>query len=170
MSTILVKILATALTLGQVTTRPEAIRTSFDPARDQPAVAQVLKDGCAHMRKAFDIEDINLDELISTAMEDPSAVAGAGAPKLLHGLDIDPGASHPWLWRGDYMVRRQRSVHLQVGLLAVNVLLPFARRDWFEASAAAGVVGTVVELVSGIGDDGPSARIVHGQRSAAANT
>jgi len=37
--------------------------------------------------------------------------------------DVDPGTSHPWLWRGDYMVRRQRSVHLQVGLLAVNVLL-----------------------------------------------
>ena len=37
--------------------------------------------------------------------------------------DVDPGASHPWLWRGDYMVRRQRSVHLQVGLLSVNVLL-----------------------------------------------
>jgi hypothetical protein len=37
--------------------------------------------------------------------------------------DVDPGASHPWLWRGDYLVRRQRSVHLQSGLLAVNVLL-----------------------------------------------
>src|SRR5262249_59925168 len=33
-------------------------------------------DGCAHMRKAFDIEDINLDSLISTAMEDPKAVTG----------------------------------------------------------------------------------------------
>ena len=28
------------------------------------------------MRKAFDIEDINLDDLIATAMEDPQAVAG----------------------------------------------------------------------------------------------
>jgi hypothetical protein len=37
--------------------------------------------------------------------------------------DVDPDATHPWLWRGDYMVRRQRSVHLQVGLLAVVVLL-----------------------------------------------
>ncbi len=37
---------------------------------------QILKDGCAHMRKAFDIEDINLDDLIATAMEDPQAVAG----------------------------------------------------------------------------------------------
>jgi hypothetical protein len=37
--------------------------------------------------------------------------------------DVDPHVSHAWLWRGDYMVRRQRSVHLQVGLLAVTVLL-----------------------------------------------
>ncbi len=37
--------------------------------------------------------------------------------------DVDPDTTHPWLWRGDYMVRRQRSVHLQVGLLAVVVLL-----------------------------------------------
>ncbi|GEP04893.1 penicillin-binding protein 1A [Methylobacterium oxalidis] len=88
MNIILIKLFATALTLSQVTTRPDAVRTQFDPARDGAEVVQILRDGCAHMRKAFDIEDINLDELISTAMEDPSAVAGAGAPKLLHGLDI----------------------------------------------------------------------------------
>ena len=28
------------------------------------------------MRKAFDIEDLNLDTLIDTAMEDPKAIAG----------------------------------------------------------------------------------------------
>ncbi|MDR7037310.1 membrane carboxypeptidase/penicillin-binding protein [Methylobacterium sp. BE186] len=88
MNTILIKLFATALTLSQVTTRPDAVRTQFDPGTDGAEVVQILRDGCAHMRKAFDIEDINLDELISTAMEDPSAVAGAGAPKLLHGLDI----------------------------------------------------------------------------------
>ncbi|MER2266019.1 penicillin-binding protein 1A [Methylobacterium oxalidis] len=88
MNTILIKLFATALTLSQVTTRPDTVRTQFDPAKDGAEVVQILRDGCAHMRKAFDIEDINLDELISTAMEDPSAVAGAGAPKLLHGLDI----------------------------------------------------------------------------------
>ncbi|MEA1833747.1 transglycosylase domain-containing protein [Methylobacterium durans] len=88
MNIILIKLFATALTLSQVTTRPDAVRTQFDPAKDGAEVVQILRDGCAHMRKAFDIEDINLDELISTAMEDPSAVAGAGAPKLLHGLDI----------------------------------------------------------------------------------
>ena len=86
MSTILVKILATALTLGQVTARPEAVKTAFDPARDGPAVAQVLKDGCAHMRRAFDIEDINLDDLIATAMEDPGAVTGE--VKVLQGVNL----------------------------------------------------------------------------------
>ncbi|WP_375408733.1 penicillin-binding protein 1A [uncultured Methylobacterium sp.] len=88
MNIILIKLFATALTLSQVTTRPDAVKTQFDPATDGPQVVQILRDGCAHMRKAFDIEDINLDDLISTAMEDPSAVAGASAPKILHGLDI----------------------------------------------------------------------------------
>ncbi|GJE25213.1 penicillin-binding protein 1A [Methylobacterium organophilum] len=88
MNPILIKLFATALTLSQVTTRPDDVRTRFDPATDGPQVVQILRDGCAHMRKAFDIEDINLDELISTAMEDPSAVAGDNAPKILHGLDL----------------------------------------------------------------------------------
>lgn len=88
MNIILIKLFATALTLSQVTTRPDAVKTQFDPVADKAQVVQILRDGCAHMRKAFDIEDINLDELISTAMEDPSAVAGASAPKILHGLDI----------------------------------------------------------------------------------
>jgi penicillin-binding protein 1A len=74
--TLLVKIFATALALSQVTTAPETVATRFDRVADQPAVAQLLRAGCAHMRKAFDIEDINLDELIATAMEDPLAVAG----------------------------------------------------------------------------------------------
>ena len=89
MNIILIKLFATALTLSQVTTRPDAVKTQFDPVADKAQVVQILRDGCAHMRKAFDIEDINLDELISTAMEDPSAVAGASAPKILHGLNLD---------------------------------------------------------------------------------
>ncbi len=89
MNAILIKLFATALTLSQVTTRPDAVRTQFDPATDGPEVVRILRDGCAHMRKSFDIEDINLDELITTAMEDPSAVAGDNAPKILHGLDIN---------------------------------------------------------------------------------
>ena len=74
--TLLIKIFATALALSQVTTAPETVTTRFDRVADQPAVAQLLRAGCAHMRKAFDIEDINLDELIATAMEDPLAIAG----------------------------------------------------------------------------------------------
>src|SRR5262245_38294088 len=74
MNEILIKILATALTLGQVTTTPDAVKTQFDPAQDQARVVQLLRDGCAHVRKAFDIESINLDDLIATAMDDPQAL------------------------------------------------------------------------------------------------
>jgi penicillin-binding protein 1A len=76
METLLVKIFATALTLSQVTTAPEAIKTHFDRDQDQAQVVQLLRDGCAHMRKAFDIENLNIDDLIATAMEDPQGVTG----------------------------------------------------------------------------------------------
>jgi len=86
MDTILVKIFATALALSEVTTQPQAVKTHFDPATDQDAVVQVLRDGCAHMRQAFDIESINLDDLISTALDDPTAV-GANI-KAFHGINF----------------------------------------------------------------------------------
>src|SRR5437868_3855337 len=86
METLLVKIFATALALSQVTTAPESVATRFDRVADQAAVAQLLRAGCTHMRKAFDIEDINLDELISTAMEDPQAIAGES--KVFRGLNF----------------------------------------------------------------------------------
>src|SRR6516225_7940357 len=76
METVLVKIFATALALSQVLTAPENLQTRFDRVTDLPVVAQLLRAGCAHMRKALDIENINLDELISTAMEDPQAIPG----------------------------------------------------------------------------------------------
>jgi penicillin-binding protein 1A len=87
MSTILVKIFATALVLGQVTTNPDGVRTEFDPTRDQPRVVQILRDGCGQMKKAFDIEDINLDDLIATAMDDPQALTGE--IKALRGLSFN---------------------------------------------------------------------------------
>jgi penicillin-binding protein 1A len=87
MNLILIKMFATALALGQVTTRPEAIRTEFDPVYDQAEVVEILRAGCAHMRKAFDVEDINLDELIATAMQDPSVVAGE--VKSFRGLNFN---------------------------------------------------------------------------------
>jgi penicillin-binding protein 1A len=85
MNAILVKIFATALALSQVTTRPDAVKTHFDPVADREEVVRILRDGCAHMRKAFDIEDINLDDLISTAMADPEAASGI---KSFHGLEF----------------------------------------------------------------------------------
>ena len=69
MNAILIKLFATALTLSQVTTRPDAVKTQFDAVADRAEVTRILRDGCAHMRRAFDIEDLNLDELIATAME-----------------------------------------------------------------------------------------------------
>jgi len=76
MDMILVKIFATALALSEVTTAPQAVKTHFDPVQDRAEVVQILRDGCAHMRQAFDIESINLDDLIATALNDPKAVAG----------------------------------------------------------------------------------------------
>ncbi len=76
MEALLVKIFGTALALSQVTTAPDTLKTEFDRARDQQHVARLLQAGCTHMRKAFDIEDINLDELIATALDDPAALSG----------------------------------------------------------------------------------------------
>src|ERR1700736_6189907 len=86
METLLVKMFATALALSQVTTAPDAVVTRFDRAADQARVGELLRAGCSHMRKAFDIEDINLDELIATAMEDPQAVAGES--KVFRGINF----------------------------------------------------------------------------------
>src|SRR5215813_7605869 len=85
MESILVKIFATALALSQVTTAPDAVKARFDRAQDQQLVAQLLRAGCTHMRKAFDIEDINLEDLIATAMDDPQAV---GENKAFHGINF----------------------------------------------------------------------------------
>ena len=86
METLLVKIFATALALSQVMAAPEAIVTRFDRAADQAAVAQLLRVGCAHMRKAFDIEDINLDELTATALDDPQAISNEN--KVFRGINF----------------------------------------------------------------------------------
>ena len=76
METLLVKMFATALALSQVATTPDSVKLQFDPAQDQQQVARLLQAGCTHMRKAFDIEDINLDEMITTALDDPQALTG----------------------------------------------------------------------------------------------
>ncbi len=79
MDMLLVKIFATALTLSQVTTTPDALKTEFDRTADRGKVVSLLRDGCTHMRKVFEIEDINLDDLLATAMEDPDLTAGGTA-------------------------------------------------------------------------------------------
>jgi hypothetical protein len=86
METLLVKIVATALALSQAATAPDTVASRFDRAADQAKVSQLLRAGCAHMRKAFDIEDINLDELLATAMEDPQAIAGES--KVFRGINF----------------------------------------------------------------------------------
>ena len=73
MDAILIKIFATALALSQVATRPEAVKTHFDPAQDQVEVVQLLRNGCAHMLKAFDVENLPIDDLIQTALTDKKA-------------------------------------------------------------------------------------------------
>jgi penicillin-binding protein 1A len=87
MDLILVKILAAFLALSLVTTRPDAVKTQFDPQRDQAEVVRILRDGCAHMRKAFDVESLDIDDLIKTAMDDPQALGSD--VKVLHGLKLD---------------------------------------------------------------------------------
>jgi penicillin-binding protein 1A len=86
MEAFLAKIFATALALSQVTTAPDTVKTQFDRSRDQDKVAQLLRAGCAHMRKAFDIEDINLDDLIATAMDDSQAIAEEN--KVFRGINF----------------------------------------------------------------------------------
>jgi penicillin-binding protein 1A len=86
MDILLVKIFATALALSEVMTQPQAVKTHFDPAQDRAEVVQILRNGCAHMRAAFDIESVNLDDLIATALDDPTAL-GASA-KAFHGINF----------------------------------------------------------------------------------
>jgi penicillin-binding protein 1A len=86
METLLVKIFATALAVSQVMTTPNDVKTEFNRQRDQQQVAQILQAGCTHMIKAFAIDDINIDDLIATAMDDPQAI---GSAKVLRGIDLD---------------------------------------------------------------------------------
>jgi len=76
MNLVLIKILAIGLALAQVMTRSDSVRTEFDPIKDQAEIVGLLHDGCAHVRKEFDIEAIKLDDLIATAMDDPDALRG----------------------------------------------------------------------------------------------
>ena len=86
METVFVKILAAALAFSQVAVNPQAVKTQFSRAGDQRQVAELLQAGCRHMMDAFAIENINIDDLIETAMNDPQAV---GADKKeFHGINF----------------------------------------------------------------------------------
>jgi penicillin-binding protein 1A len=85
MEMLLAKILATALALSQVTTAPGTLKTQFDRDQDQGQVAELLHAGCVHMLKALDVENLDLDGLISTAMIDPHAV---GKKEVFRGLNL----------------------------------------------------------------------------------
>ncbi|HXF86890.1 MAG TPA: transglycosylase domain-containing protein [Xanthobacteraceae bacterium] len=87
MDAILIKVFATALALSQVATRPDAVKVQFDPERDQAEVVQLLRDGCRHMLRAFDIENIDIDDLIQTAMSDKRAAAGE--IRVFRGIKFD---------------------------------------------------------------------------------
>jgi membrane carboxypeptidase/penicillin-binding protein len=86
MDILLVKIFATALAFSQVATTPDSVKTKFDPATDRDQVVSLLRGGCAQMRKAFDIEDLNVDDLIATAMNDADAISGSHA--AFRGINI----------------------------------------------------------------------------------
>src|SRR5260370_33742439 len=76
MEALLVKILATAVAFSQVTVTTHLAKTEFSRDRDQQQVAELLQAGCTHMIKAFEIENIDLDDLIEYAMDDPRAFGG----------------------------------------------------------------------------------------------
>ncbi|HEU5274385.1 MAG TPA: transglycosylase domain-containing protein [Xanthobacteraceae bacterium] len=86
MESVLVKILAVVLALSQVSTRPDEVRTHFDATTDRAAVLELLRGGCAHMRKVFEIESLALDDLVETALADPTIATSKA--KAFHGINF----------------------------------------------------------------------------------
>src|SRR5262249_4663558 len=73
MDPVLIKIFAAAVTFSQVVSEPQTT-THFDPVADRQRVAALLHAGCEHVWRAFDLESVNVDDLIATAMDDPDAL------------------------------------------------------------------------------------------------
>src|SRR6516164_10111122 len=112
---ILVKIFATALALSEVMTQPQPVKTHFDPVQERAQVVRILRDGCAHMRQAFDIESINLDDLIATALNDPKVVAGdIKAFRGINFTDLNT-AYHQFCKKGGSTITQQVVKNLLVG-------------------------------------------------------
>ncbi|MBO0751388.1 MAG: transglycosylase domain-containing protein [Bradyrhizobiaceae bacterium] len=63
------------------------MKTHFDRDSDRQQVVETLQAGCTHVMKAFEIENINIDDLIETAMNDPQAV-GASESREFHGINF----------------------------------------------------------------------------------
>src|SRR5215831_9613825 len=100
METVLVKILAVVLALSQVSTRPDQVRTRFDRVADQAQVLALLRDGCTHMRKVFEVEDLALDDLVDTALADPKAMTSD--IKAFHGINFaDLGTTYRQLCKNE---------------------------------------------------------------------
>ncbi len=72
--------------MSQVTTRPDDVRTHFDSTADKAQVVELLRAGCAHMRKVFQVEDLALDDLVETALADPKALSSD--VKAFHGINF----------------------------------------------------------------------------------
>src|SRR5262249_50382380 len=149
MEALLVKIFATALALSQVMTTSSAIKTEFDRRSDQPRVAKILNAGCAHMLKAFEVEDINIDDLIATAMDDPQAIEGA---KVLRAsiLPTCRGATSS-------SVRTRRSIaprSISVPL-STSTTRPL---QTYQITASSGITGFPVQAPSWIARAGPLPR------------
>jgi penicillin-binding protein 1A len=79
MDTLVVKILATALAFSQVTVTPHELKTEFNRHGDQQRVVELLRAGCTHLFETFEIENINVDDLIDTAMADPQVFGDENA-------------------------------------------------------------------------------------------
>ena len=100
METVLVKILAVVLALSQVSTRPDEVRTHFDSTADRAQVLELLRGGCAHMRKVFEVEDLALDDLVETALADPKALTSD--IKAFHGINFaDLGTTYRQLCKNE---------------------------------------------------------------------
>src|SRR5690349_14784262 len=100
METVLVKILAVVLALSQVSTRPDSVSTHFDSAADRAQVLELLRGGCAHMRKVFEVEDLPLDDLVDTALADPKALTSD--IKAFHGINFaDLGTTYRELCKNE---------------------------------------------------------------------
>ena len=76
----------TALALSQVTTAPDTVKTQFDRGRDQEEVARLLNAGSVAYAQGGRRVDINLDDLIATALDDPQAMSSEN--KAFRGINF----------------------------------------------------------------------------------